>query len=110
MVLTISLKLCTMLDIDKMRKVTEPDYPKKIFGSSKKYEKVVKMTVFRHFLENSTILMKLGQNVELINSEVLAKTACPKKFLFSRYSSTKFRFWPKMAKVVSKDRAISPGR
>ena len=25
---TIFLKLCTMLDIDRLRKVTEPDYPK----------------------------------------------------------------------------------
>ena len=29
MALTIFLKLCTMLDIDKVRKVTKPDYPKK---------------------------------------------------------------------------------
>ena len=55
-----------------------------------------------------TILTKLAQKVELINSEHLPKTACPKKFPFLRYSSTKSRFWPKMPKTVSKDRAISP--
>ena len=42
-----------MLDIDKLRKVTEPDYPKN-FGSSKKYENVVKMMVFRLFLKNGS--------------------------------------------------------
>ena len=31
MALTIFLKLCTMLDIDKVKKVTKPDYPKKIW-------------------------------------------------------------------------------
>ena len=39
--------------------------------------------------------------------EQLAKTACPGKLPFSRYSSKKSRFWPKMAKVVSKECAIS---
>ena len=33
-----------MVDIDKRKKVTKPDYPKK-FGSSKKSKNVVKMTV-----------------------------------------------------------------
>ena len=45
-----------------------------------------------------TILTKLTQKVELINSEPFPKTAYPKKFPFSRYSSTKSRFWPKNAK------------
>ena len=68
------------LDIDKLRKVTKADYPKK-FGSSKKSKNVIKMTVFDFFLKTTpTILIKLGQNVDIINSEHLAKTACQKKF------------------------------
>ena len=47
-----------------------------------------------------TILTKLAQKVELINSEHLPKTACPKKFPFSRYSSTKLRFWPKNVNLI----------
>ena len=98
-----------MLDIDKLRKVTEPDYPKKFLDHPKSTEMWSKSQFFDFFSKMAlTILMKLGQNVELINSEHLAKTACPKKLPFSRYSSTKFRFWPKTVKVVSKDRAISP--
>ena len=42
-----------MLDIDKGWKVTKPDFGKKI-GSSTKYENVVKITVFRLFLENGS--------------------------------------------------------
>ena len=42
-----------MLDIDKMRKVTEPDYPKN-FESSKKYKNVVKMMIFWLFLKNGS--------------------------------------------------------
>ena len=53
MALRIFLKLGMLLGIDNLRKVTKPDYPKKI-GSSKKYENVVKMTVFRLFLENGS--------------------------------------------------------
>ena len=43
-----------MLDIDKLRKLTELDYPKKILGSPKKFENVVKMMVFRLFLKNGS--------------------------------------------------------
>ena len=69
-----------MLNIDKRKKVTKPDYPKKI-GSSKKFKKVVKMTVFLTFSWKwLTILMKLAQNVELINSEHLTKTCMSKSF------------------------------
>ena len=53
MALTILFKLCTMLDIDK-RKSDEAGLSKKNFGSSKKYENVVKMTVFRLFVENGS--------------------------------------------------------
>ena len=75
--LTIFLKLGTMLDNDKRKKVAKPDYPKKNFGSSKKSKNMVKMTVFDFFSKMAPkILMKLAQNVELINSEHLAKTAC----------------------------------
>ena len=42
-----------MLDIDKLTNVTEPDYPKN-FGSSTKYENVVKMALFRLFFENGS--------------------------------------------------------
>mgnify|MGYP007051346061 CR=1 len=45
-----------------------------------------------------------------IISEWPAKTACQTKIPFLRYSSTKFRFWPKMPKVVSKESAISRER
>ena len=51
--LTIFMKLYTILDNDKSKKVMKPDYPKK-FGSSKKYKKVVKMTVFWLFLRNGS--------------------------------------------------------
>ena len=37
----------------------------------------------------ATISLKFCQNVELINSEHLAKTACPKKLPFRRYSPPK---------------------
>ena len=47
------MKLCTMLDNDKRKKVTKPDYPKN-FGSSKKSKNVVKMTVFWLFLKNGS--------------------------------------------------------
>ena len=71
--LTIFLIFCMVLDIDKVRKVMEPDYPKKI-GSSTKYENVVKITVFDFFSKTAlTILTKLAQKVELINSEQFRK-------------------------------------
>ena len=104
MALTIFLKLGTMLDIDKLRKVTEPDYPKKI-GSSIKYENVVKRGIFSKMA--LTILIKRCQMVEEIDTKHLQKTAGQELTLFSRYSSIKFRFSPKTAKVVSKDRSIS---
>ena len=57
-----------------------------------------------------TISMKLGQNVEGILPEHLQKTACPNKFFFSRYSSLKVRFGPKIAKMGSKESPISRER
>ena len=41
------------LDINKGKKVTKPDFEKKI-GSSIKYENVVKMMVFQLFLKNGS--------------------------------------------------------
>ena len=77
--LRIFLKFCMMLDIDKLRKVTKPDYPKKILDHPKSTKMWSKWQFFYFFSKTAlTILMKLGQNVELINSEHLAKTACPK--------------------------------
>lgn len=52
--LTMLLKICTQWDIDKRGKLTKPDYPKKNFGLIKKYENVVKMTLFRLFIENGS--------------------------------------------------------
>ena len=86
-------------------------FSKKILDHPKSPKMWSKWQFFDFFSKMAlTILMKLGQNVELINSENLAKTACPKKLPFSRYSSTKFRFWPKMPKVVSKECPISRER
>ena len=91
-----------------MQQTDRAGFSEKISVFRKIPENTEKMRFFDFFSKTAlTILMKLGQNVELINSEHLAKTACPKKLPFSRYSSTKFRFWPKTAKVVSKECAIS---
>ena len=69
---------------------------KKILDHPKSTKMWSKWHFFDFFSKTAlTILTKRAQKVELINSEHLAKTACPKKFPFSRYSSTKFRFWPK---------------
>ena len=71
-----------MLDIDKLRKVTKPDYRKKI-GLSKKYENVVKVTVFRILLENSSNdFAYLWSECREDRYRVLQQTAGPKKFLF----------------------------
>ena len=84
MALTIFIKLCTMLDIDKRKKVTKPDYPKK-FWIIQKVQKCGQNDSFLTFSQKwLTILMKLAQNVELINSEHLAKTACQNLFPFLR--------------------------
>ena len=94
-----------MLDNDKRKKETKSDYPKKILDHPKNPKMWSKWHFFDFFSKIAlTILMKLAQNVELINSEHLAKTACHILFPFLRLSSTKRRFWPK---VVSKERAIS---
>ena len=47
------MKPGTMLDIDKKKKETMPDYPKKI-GLSKKCNNVLKMTVIWVFLKNGS--------------------------------------------------------
>ena len=66
-----------MLDIDKRKKVTKPDYPKKFWIIQKVPKCGQNDSFFDFFSEMAlTILMKLAQNVELINSEHLAKTAC----------------------------------
>ena len=78
------MKLCTMLDNDKRKKVTKPDYPKKIW-IIQKVQKCGQNEFFDFFSKMAlTILMKLAQNVELINSEQPAKTACQNLFPFLR--------------------------
>ena len=77
MALTIFLKLGTMLDNDKRKKSDEARLSKKILDHPKSPNMWSKWQFFDFFSKMAlTILMKLAQNVELINSEHLAKTAC----------------------------------
>ena len=85
MALTIFLKLGMVVKIDANEKVTKPDYPKK-FWIIQKVQKCGQNDSFLTFFSKMalTILMKLAQNVELINSEHPAKTACQNLFPFLR--------------------------
>ena len=98
-----------MLDIDKRKKVTEPHYPKKNLDHPKSTKMWSKWHFFDFFSKTTlTILTKLAQKVELINSEHLPKTACPKNFRSRDIHPQSLDFGQKNVKVVSKDRAISP--
>ena len=56
-----------MLDNDKRKKVTKPDYPKKFWIIQKVQKSGQNDSFFDFFSEMAlTILMKLAQNVELI--------------------------------------------
>ena len=83
-----------------MSKVTEQVYPKKKFGSSKKYQNMVKMTNHRLFLENGS--NDFYQNVPDYRTNQF--WLC--QIFLSRYSSIKSKFVPKTAIVVSKDHYI----
>ena len=96
------------MTLTKGKKWQKVGLSKNIFGHPKSAKMWPKWQFFDFFSKMAPkILMKLAQNVELINSEQLAKTTCQNLFPFLRYSSTKFRFWPKMAKVVPKSRVIA---
>ena len=69
------LNFFTIFDLDKLKKATKP----------KNAKNVLKMTVFVIFSK-----IRLYHNVELINPEDLARTACKNLFPFLKYSFTKF--------------------
>ena len=77
----IFLKFGTMLEIDNLRKVTDPDYPKN-FWIIQKVQKCGQNDGFFYFFSKiaHNILMKFAQNVELINSEHPTKTPCQNLF------------------------------
>ena len=69
------------------------------------------MRFFRLFSKTTlTILLIFSQDVEENDTDQLKKTAHQKLSPFSRYSSTKFGFSSKRAKMGSKDRPISRER
>ena len=83
--LTIFMKLCMMLDNDKRKKSDEAGLSIKNLDHPKS-PKIGSKWQFLNFFSKTAlaILLKLAQNVELINSEHLAKTACQNLFPFLR--------------------------
>ena len=83
---------CTMLGINKGKKLSRLDFPKKIPFDVKSTKTGQNIGFFPLFSETTlTISMKIGQNVEEIDLENLAKTACQNFHRFQRYSTAKGR-------------------
>ena len=105
------LKICTQWDIDKRGKLTKPDYPKKNFGLIKKYENVVKMTLFRLFIENGS--NDFSQNApECRTNQFWAprENRMSKKIPVLKIFIHKVYILAKNGKVVSKESPISQER
>ena len=82
MALTIFIKLCTMLDIDKRKKVTKPDYPKK-FWIIQKVQKCGQNDSFFDFFSKTalTIFLKLCTMLDNDKRKKVTKPDYPKKIL-----------------------------
>ena len=89
-----------MLDIDKLRKVTKLDYPKKCI--IQKVRKCGQNDSFRIFVENGSnnFAYFFGQNVEEMDTKHLQQTACPLKIFIHKVAIS-------AKNVESKNRSIS---